>query len=220
MREISCEESVELGAEVALGVAGAEDRAAVLSHVEHCASCATSLQSMTDVADSLATAVPPATPPAGFEARVLGAITKAAAPVRRPTPWERLRARPVALAAAVAVASALGAGGWLVAESTSGPPGSVISAILVSHRTAVGQVVVVPGTDPWISMTVHARATSTLVRCDVEADNGTVRTLGTFTVVDGYGYWAAPLPHGTSVRAAMLVMPNGKLLATARFASR
>lgn len=221
MSELSCAESAELSAELALGVADATDRVAVLAHVEHCAGCATSLRSMTDVADGLAALLPPVTPPAGFDARVLHAITTASGGRPGPARLERLARRPiVAAAAAVVAAAVLGLGGWLVGEKAAAPSTPVETAALVSHRTTVGQVVVVPGPDPWISMTVHLQAASAVVRCEVREADGVRRTLGTFTIVDGYGYWAAPLPYGAAVRDATLVTSKGHVLATATLPTR
>lgn len=215
MRELTCAESLDLEAEVALGVADAEDRAAVLLHVEQCAACATSLRSLTEVTDGLVALVPPVPPPAGFEARVLASIAKPTEAPARPTLLERARTRPIAVAAAVALAALLTLGGWLVGETTSAPSASVVTAALVSARATVGQVVVLSGAHPWISMRVHVPANNALVWCEVQRDDGTLETLGTFTIVGGYGYWVSSLPNGTAVRAARLVMADGRVLATA-----
>lgn len=215
MPELSCADCMDLSGEVALGVADAQERADVLLHVEDCPACSARLRSMTEVADGLAELLPPSDPPAGFDARVVDAILRPP-PVRsRLTFLERVRTRPVAAVAAVVVAVAVGVGGWLIGETTSLPTSPVVTASLRVERTNVGQVVVSGGEHPWISMAVHVHRAKTVVRCEVRNKDGAVTTIGSFTIVHGYGYWAASLPYGLVVRSAELVTPDGHVLASA-----
>lgn len=219
MRELSCAECVDLCAEVALGIADAEDRAEVLVHVEHCRTCRAELRSLGEVADTLVELVPPAAPSPDFASRtaqvVAGAARVRAAEEERRW-WSVERLRRVAVAAAVVVAAAVGAGGWLLGQTTSKPTSRVTSAALVSDRTAVGELMIVTsGEHPWISMGVHLKIGSTVVRCEVRGAHGAALTVGTFKIVDGYGYWASPLPSRFPVRAAELVTPAGRVLASA-----
>lgn len=219
MRELVCIESLELCPEVALGVAGAEDRAAVLAHIERCAGCATELRSMTDVADVLVTLVPSVEPPSGFEDRVLDRVRAGRVLNGRPTLVERLRSRPTKAVAAVASAAVLALGGWLVGQATSVHPSPVETAALVSHHAPVGEVVLVRGAHPWISMTTRTGTAASVVRCQVRETSGRLVTLGAFTVTGGYGSWASPLPKGVVVRGARLVTPGGQVLASASFSA-
>ena len=212
MHDLPCAACRDLCPEVALGAASAEDRADVLAHVERCAGCAALLRSMTDVGDGLAALVPPMEPPPGFEARVLSAIRERGGR-DRPALGQRLRSRPLAVAAAVAAAVALAAGGWLVGETTSAPSSTAVTSALVSRQGAAGTVVLVSGVRPWISMTFHAGSTSGSVECEVQDASGRLVTLGTFPIVHGYGSWAGPLPQGTTVRGAWVVTPGGRMLA-------
>jgi hypothetical protein len=217
MRELSCAQCLELCPEVALCIAEAEDRADVLAHVERCRSCGDELSSLSDVADLLCELVPRVDPPFGFTSRAIDAISAPSQPEPF-IPFSRRRhVRPLSVAAAVVVAAAIGLGGWLAAGGGSRPSVTVETAPLLAAHHTIGQVVTVPGGEPWISMTVHVSAT-TVVRCEVEGAKGGWWTIGTFHVYDGHGYWAAPLPHALAVRRAELVTPSGRVLATASLA--
>lgn len=216
MGELTCQACLALCPEVALGAAEAEDRAEVLAHIEGCAPCAAGLRSMTDLGDALAGLVPPIDPPAGFERRVLDAVVGRIPPGLPLARWRRLRSRPLAVAAAAAVAVALALGGWAVGAGTASPGQTVVTAVLRSdHHQVAGQVVLVPGAHPWISMTVALRTRSGEVRCQVRGAGGRMVTIGTFAVVDGYGSWASPLPGGLIARSARLTTPGGRVLASA-----
>jgi hypothetical protein len=75
----------------------------------------------------------------------------------------------------------------------------------------------VPGAKPWISVAVHLSGAASEVRCEVENASGGWRSIGTFDVYHGWGYWAAPLGHG-GIRGAELLTGNGHVVATASFA--
>lgn len=210
---------MDLGPEVALGAADAEDRAALLAHVERCPGCAAALRSMTEIADSLVALVPPMDPPPGFEDRVLSAVRPATGRPGRTSLLRRVASRPVAVAAAVAAAAVLSVGGWLVGGATTSPPSPVTRAALMAHGTQVGEVVLVQGAHPWISMTVQDGPVGPVVHCEVRDGRGSLVALGTFTLDEGYGSWAAPLPGGMTVRGARLVTPKGRLVALASFST-
>ncbi|HXF57513.1 MAG TPA: zf-HC2 domain-containing protein [Actinomycetota bacterium] len=97
--EPTCETARELAAEVALGIASGEERAAVLAHVARCAPCSQHLVELSRAADALLTLAPELPPPPDLERRVLARL-------RRP---RRLR-RAALAAAALLAALALGAG--------------------------------------------------------------------------------------------------------------
>ncbi len=226
MRELSCSESQELCPDVALGIADAEERAAVLAHVESCRSCRDELASSSDVADLLYVLVPPAEPPDGFASRVVDAISSSASTsssvvstLASPAPENRFRRRsyrrPLSVAAAVVLAAAIGVGGWLAAGGGSSPAGTVRTAALVWHDRQIGQVTTETGDKPWISVDVRLGTGTTMVRCEVADADGTWQTVGTFDVHNGHGYWAAPLPPGVSVQRAELTTTRGQVLASA-----
>ncbi|HTX62292.1 MAG TPA: hypothetical protein VMD28_01545 [Acidimicrobiales bacterium] len=216
MPDPGCHDCLDVCPDVALGVATAEDRAMVLTHVERCRSCGDELASLSDVADLLSVLVPAVDPPRGFTSRVVGAISSPTKPLAHAAPVRRALMRPVSLAAALVVAAGLALGGWLAARGSSTPsPSTVQTAALLSHDHRVGRVMLVPGGKLWMSVAVHLAASSTVVRCRVESDGGVWRTLGTFDVYDGRGYWVATLPRGFSVARAELTTTRGRVLASA-----
>jgi hypothetical protein len=95
---MDCEQTRELAAELALGIADGEKRAQALRHLADCADCRRAVEEMTAVTDELLTLAPVHQPPPGFESRVLARI--APAPPRR-----RLRPILIPLAAAAAAAA-------------------------------------------------------------------------------------------------------------------
>lgn len=220
MRDLSCAECLELCPDVALGIADAENRASLLSHVERCRSCRDELSSLSDVADLLCVLAPPVDPPRDFASRVVNAISPPSRPEPRARPSHRSYVRWLSVAAVVVLALAAGVGGWLAAGRASAPSATVDTAPLLSHHHSIGQVTMVPGQKPWLSVAIRFRTRSTVVRCEVENVEDGWWTIGTFVVHDGYGYWAAPLPHALAVRRAELVSPSGRVLAVASFAER
>jgi predicted anti-sigma-YlaC factor YlaD len=65
-----CPEATALE-EMALDVLPAEQRTALVAHLEDCRSCRRYLRGLAEAADQLLLAVPPADPPPGFVAAVL-----------------------------------------------------------------------------------------------------------------------------------------------------
>src|SRR5690348_5555530 len=99
---MGCEQTRDLAAELALGIADGEDRAQALRHIAECAECRRAVEEYTAVTDELLTLAPAQQPPPGFESRVLDRL----APARpRPRPRWRLRRVLVPVAAAAAAAA-------------------------------------------------------------------------------------------------------------------
>jgi hypothetical protein len=107
MSEERCQEMRDVLSEVALGIADGAERARALEHVENCADCRRELERQSAIADGLLTLAPEHEPPIGFELGVLEAI-------QPPAPRRRSLWRPLAVAAVVAAAVAVTAGGMLV----------------------------------------------------------------------------------------------------------
>jgi len=220
MSECTCAEFRELSAELALGVLDGRQRADALAHLQRCPACREELLVLGQVADRLVALAPPAEPPAGFETRVLRAVTPPAAPPSSVPRRPRRGFLAVAAAAAVALLVAGGAGGWLAGRGgrTAPPRPAAVTAALHEHHEQVGQVVETNGAHPWVWMAVTGYVGQPTVICQVRGRDGRVRTLGTFHLTEGYGYWAAPVPPGTGPLAgARLVSRDGRTLATATF---
>ncbi|MEU9317087.1 hypothetical protein [Streptomyces sp. NPDC048295] len=224
---LSCEQLREVGAELALGVLPAEDRAVAMGHLEDCPACREHVHELTAASDALLDLVPGSEPPAGFEDRVIERL--GLAPARRPAA-RHPRWRRFALAAASAAAGlALGAGGWVLGASTAGeapvvPAVSSVQPQLLTARLAhgnqsFGHVYLYAGASPWLYMAVDADGHSGTVRCLVQRADGTTAEAGSFTLDhDGYGSWGGPYPAGTApVTGVRLTDAHGTVLATASF---
>jgi hypothetical protein len=221
-------------AELALGTLAGHERSDALEHVGHCSTCARELAELASIADDLLELAPVASPPVGFELRVVerarasGSATPARHPLRRRR-HRRIGRRPASRLVAVAalVAAVVGAGAGVLASraaprpvpSTVAPP-ATLSALLVHRGRVVGDVHVSTGRTPWLFMTVDdhaAGARSWLVGCEVALSDGSTRRLGTFRLDAGRGSWGVALTApAAAVRGALLVSENGTVLASAR----
>jgi hypothetical protein len=114
-----CADVDALAAELALGIVSGAERAAALNHLAVCSACRTRVEELAEVADELLLIGPEREPPAGFEGRVLTAMSPASPvtpiPSRRP-----LFAATRAFAAAIVLV--VGAVGVFVGKRLS--PGS------------------------------------------------------------------------------------------------
>jgi hypothetical protein len=95
---MGCDQTQEIAAELALGIADGEERAQALRHLAECADCRKAVEEFAGVTDELLTLVPAQPPPPGFESRVLARLAP-------PRPRRRLRRVLVPLAAAAAAAT-------------------------------------------------------------------------------------------------------------------
>lgn len=105
--ERDCKHPKQLIAEIALGIADAEQRAVALEHISKCLECGARLREATRLADGLLMLAPSEQPPPGFEERVLDELNSRS--TGRGRIWPRARIAAVAAVAAVVA----GAGVWL-----------------------------------------------------------------------------------------------------------
>ncbi|MFI1655175.1 anti-sigma factor family protein [Streptomyces sp. NPDC020472] len=244
---MDCERLREEGAELALGILPARERAEAVTHLDRCPDCRAYVERLTVVGDGLLGLLPGAEPPAGFESRVVRGMLPAAAPASaapavagRRAGGRLLRGRRFRMAAAgVATALAFGLGGWAVgtvvesAPRVVAPSSHVLEAALVSPDRAgngreVGRIYAHPadatGGNGWVYMSVDlgdGAAADGPVRCFLVRADGSAVPLGSFHVKAGYGYWGAPAPVDLAdgaLSGARLVAADGTVLATARFA--
>ncbi|MEV5971090.1 zf-HC2 domain-containing protein [Streptomyces sp. NPDC051921] len=226
---MECARLRELGAELALGVLPARERAEAVAHLDRCADCREYVERLTVVGDGLLGLLPDAEPPVGFETRVAQALDP---PPVRPG---RRRGRVRLAVAGAAAALACGFGGWAVGTVVEGAPPAVerqsglLEAALVSHGHQVGRIYAHPatGSDPgagagtrgWVYMSVDLEGVGPgPVRCLLVRSDGSVVPVGSFPLGDGYGYWGAPADvDPATVTGARLVAADGTVLATARF---
>ena len=216
LSEKGCDAYVDDLAELALGALTGRPRAQALSHVESCPQCAEELEQLSRVADAIVQVAPEVEPPVGFEVRLFDRMGVSDRRRRfRPSRWV-----PAALVAAAA-ALALGLG---LSLPSSGPTtataaahhGKAISADLVDNGAAVGHVVAVGGTQPWMSMMLTDSTARGTVDCIVVTKDGVPHQVGTFVARQGYGAWVAPLHvKPADIRTAEVVSPSGTVIATA-----
>ena len=74
MTAMDCGRLTELAPELALEILTGDERASAIAHLGHCASCQELVSSLAGSVDRLLLLAPGATPPVGFEQRVLAAI--------------------------------------------------------------------------------------------------------------------------------------------------
>lgn len=212
MPEPGCAAARDVLAELALGVADGEERAAALAHLERCPACRAELRGLGDAADGLVHLVPAVEPPEGFEQRVVASLS--GRPRRRPGQ----RALVAAAAAVVVVAGAAAGLAVTVGGHRPAPAAAVYTGRLVAGRRAVGQVVLVDDAQPWVSVSVRPPGGVHDVRCELVERGGQVVTVGTFAVTGGSDHWAASAWTGRgAVRGAVLVdVATGRVVARAQ----
>ncbi len=132
MTRTGCRPCHEVAAELALGIAAGDERAAALDHLSRCRTCRTDLRGLIATSDLLLSAAPTLEPPAGFEDRAvatLGAGATAESP-RRP------RGRVALVAAAVVLALAASIGTLAIVR---GGTGEGSSSAQVATGTVAGR---------------------------------------------------------------------------------
>lgn len=232
---LTCAQLRETGAELALGILPARERAAAVAHLQHCPGCRDHVRELAHTADAMADLIPDAEPPVGFETRVLQRIGVRPAPDRS-SRWPRL----VLAAAVVAAAFALGLGGWALGQSTDErapaaptasapapapvpkPANTLLTADLTSSGQYIGQAFAFTGPSPWVYMSVDAEDLTAegTVRCQIQRADGSTATVGSFNLTDGYAQWGGPYPAGSApVTGARLLAADGSIMASATFAS-
>jgi hypothetical protein len=195
-------------AQLALGTLSGRERADVLDHLERCPECAADLESLSVAADALLLLAPEATPPVGFDRRVVASMTQGRE--RRHSISQRI----VALAAVALVALGIGVGA-LVTRSPGHDP-SFASALLSSPSGAKGDVMLSRGPGTWMFVTLDDVKASGPITCAVTLRSGKRETVGHFPISSGYGAWAVWLPMpATEVKSVTVMDTAGVTLAEA-----
>lgn len=190
-----CEEVRRLAPEVALGVAGGEERARVLGHLVGCSECRKLVAELSEVADELLLLAPEAEPPSGFESRTLTRFS-----ARRPRRW-----RAVAVAALVAIASAAGV------FFATGPDRELASRyrnaldeangnyfgvlpLMEQDKEKVGNLFVYDGARSWIYVSFDADVSPGRYRAELMTRDGELLELGTFDLSHDDMDWGGEVP--------------------------
>ncbi|MEU6370255.1 zf-HC2 domain-containing protein [Streptomyces sp. NPDC046931] len=241
--DVTCEEMREIGAELALGVLPARERAEAVAHLDRCAGCREYIEQLTLVGDRLIGLLPGREPTFGFETRVARSLMQETSArkglhsyirgsgIPRTTFGGRVRLR--AAGAVTALVLAVGFGGWAVGtalqDMTAAPPiaSEVGKGMLWGALTSAGtpgkpggEIFAHSGSPGWVYMTVDLADAGNPyngeVSCLLERSDGSTVRIGSFTLRGGYGYWGGPAPvDSSSVSGIRLTSPDGTVLAKA-----
>jgi hypothetical protein len=210
MVDPGCERFREVGAELALGVLPARDRAAAMAHLQECPACESYLGELTALGDRLVGLVPGVEPPVGFEQRVMDRLDlPASAPRRR---------RVVLTFAAVLLALALGAAGWLGRDLQHRDGDDLVKVPLAAAGPVAGEVFAYRDSRSWLYVELSGLPNDGSLSCQVRLADGQVFTVGTFPVTEGAGQWGGPAPmSGTDPAEVRILTPDGTVIGWARF---
>jgi hypothetical protein len=227
--EPGCEQVKELASELALGIAGGEERDAALRHLAGCASCRQLVSELSTIGDELLLLAPASEPPPGFESRVLGAIAEPARP--RPAPLPRRR-QWLAAAAAVVLAAAIGgasvfastAGDRRVADSyravlSQGQGSFFAAAPLLGPRGRAGTVFGYQGQPSWVMVTLQPSIRPEgRFGVQVVTRDGRYLPVGGALLGGARSTWGGQLPVDLSaVHELRFLEPGGRTAFTATF---
>lgn len=213
-----CGEIESLLPEVALDVAAATERAAVLAHVEDCEHCRSALADWADSADGLLLLVPPVSPGEGLRASVLAATETATAAAASPAHRVR-RLLPAAAAVVLAVALSVGALAGVRPSFRARPsmPVQTVGVIDDAGRT-VGTAVLTGGTRPDLQMSfTETAAGDRRYLVEILSDDKQV-DIGTALAAQGMCEFQTTLPLTTQHAATVFLLDyRGQIAYHARF---
>ena len=197
--------------EYVLGILDGRDRAALLTHVEHCDECSDAVQGLSSTSDALLHVPVGVEPPVGFESRVLARID--AARPQRTTQHSRGRWLGVA-AAVIVVSGAIGIGvshlGSSSHPSSDQAAGRLEQRSLIAGNHNVGEVMAYAGKPAWMFVTVDVTNAPNAVRCIIVTKQGVRDDIGTFSLSRGQGSWGTALPVAVdSIRTVELTTSTG-----------
>jgi hypothetical protein len=217
-----CEQTREVLAELALGIADGEQRARALEHVADCSECRRELERQSALADGLLLLAPEQEPPPGFELRVLDSIQPS--PARR-----RSLLRPLIAVAAVAAAVAITAGAMLLGfrddrrladqyrATLAQANGEYFGAVRLADAAGRpgGVLFVSRGSPSWILLTVNPEHRASVERAELVDRSGRRIPLESFRLADGT--WGGSIPRALQdVAAVHLTGADGRSVLVAQ----
>jgi hypothetical protein len=210
--EPRCEETRDVLAELALGIADGEERGRALQHLARCPECRAELEKLSDVADELSLIAPHREVPVGFESRVLAQVLPPPAPRRRR--WPRLVLAPAAAAlAAVGITLAIV---WNDVQ-TAHHYNSVLQQAngkefeaykLYDNGTQAGTVFSYRGSPSWVQIDVDPGHRAGLTSAELVTDDGTRIPLSWFQL-DPRGASGGSIPVDPGRVSVLRVQPTG-----------
>ncbi|MDQ4007342.1 MAG: hypothetical protein M3211_04530 [Actinomycetota bacterium] len=206
--------------ELALGEVPEPRRSELLGHLTGCPRCRLAYGEVVGAIDATVPVAPQASPPAGFDARVLTAmgIDTGGGSVR---PLERVRS-PRMLIAAAAAALVLAAGVWAgtgalddEVPEARGPVGA--SALATGDGEQVGTAAVAWMHDRRVLVvSISDAPVGVAYTCRVRLAEGGTQELGHWEASSpGGGTWVVPAPQGELNSLEMVVTESGHVWSTA-----
>jgi hypothetical protein len=221
-----CEETRELAAELALGIADGEERGRALQHLADCPECRAEVERLADMADELPLLAPHREPPVGFESGALSGLEEEPRARRR-------RVRPVlrvllpaaaAAAAAVAITLAIVSDDLRLADHYRGTlteaNGREFDAYAIQDPAGgtVGRVFAYEGSPSWLLMTVDRGHRSGMKGAELVMDDGRRVPIGWFYMTPEWGTCGGLVKVDLSdVSVVRLVAKRGSEPLVARF---
>jgi hypothetical protein len=222
-----CEQCRQVAPELALRIASGEERAAALRHLATCRACRDDVRALTETADHLLRAAPELEPSAGFDQRVVDALTPTTS--RR---WSRRTVVAVCAAAAVVVLAIGATLGWVVARPSESERQLAAAVDDMNGRSlrvasldgqgseGFNRVVVSDGDPSWLLLLVNGTIPDGEYSIVCEYEGGWSISPGRVAVREGKGTWAATVARTLDdLTGVRLQAPDGHEVAGARFAS-
>jgi hypothetical protein len=224
--EMRCEQVRELAPELALDIAGGQERDAALRHMSGCAECRRFVGSLSTIGDEVLLLAPEHEPPAGFSDRVLDRLAKEQTPEvtdLRPGRRRNRRLQVLAVAAAVVLAAFTGAASVLVATAgdrrladgyravlAQGNGSFFAAAPIEGPEGRAGTAFGYQGSPSWILVTVDGPEVQTL-RAEIVTGDGRYLALGDAQLGGGEHVWGSAIPVGLSeVRQILFLGADGR----------
>jgi hypothetical protein len=238
--EMGCSRVREVAAELAIGIADGQERAAALRHAATCPNCRRLLAELSVVVDDLLLLAPSQEPPPDFASRTVARILLPAArrrrwrlrPVRRPAPARPSWVPRLAVAASIAAALAVGAGAVYQGTSADRQLADGYRAVLAQGHGAffaaaplrgptgtLGTVFGYQGRPCWMFATVRLPGPGTQ-RFNVQlvTRDGRHLSAGSAVLGDGHDTWGARIPVDlTNVTQLWFVAASGRTTMVANF---
>lgn len=188
-------------------------RGTLSQHLVACETCRRQYAEIAAAVDHIVVAAPQSEPPPGFDQRAVAAMRAGMRPPpTRPTP-AAVRVRALVVMGAV-VGALVGAGA--AAAVLGREPAPATAAVVAADGDRVGAVAAgsVAGHDVLV-VEIEDAPSGVTYGCRVVLEDGTVRTVGEWTIgaYDDAATWVVPLPG--EVTAVELVAESGAVWATA-----
>ena len=209
MTTLECAETQEHAPEFALGILHGGARAEIISHLERCQACATTVADFAEIVDGLMLVAPEAEPPVGFEDHALRAMLEQRRPKRR-------KRTLFAVATLIIVTIALTVASVRVIDGFLAPLDPPRAGNLVAKGAVVGKAVLVSGNHPWVMVSVEGGLPDGRYRAELLDPKGDSPLVGEFDVLGGRGAWNVPEAKGVATAVQVRILDsNGAEVARA-----